>query len=299
VRGFPRLALIGAVWLGLVGPSFATPPTVEIPLSREDLFQVQTRPFAPGARYRYLAETRVHEAGGALPATIDQTSRTVFEIEIVSIDPASGQPVLRYVLREVTIVDPSQPGIQQIMAALVGVPVEFHTVAGLHTSETLNSPAVRTQVLTNLERAANGDAALLKTMTDLLDQLLKTPEGLSGWMAADVDDLAGMYAPLIPKAPVKVPTATTTLEDGSVMVNDSHMAIVSADSVHCIVTYDRETRIKISSKDYDEVLSSRASLANDGLPVVLTQTETRSAADNYRFRETLTLTRQGPPPGCN
>lgn len=293
MRASVRLAVVAA--LAFCTPALAAPPAVHIPTPKGGLFNVQVRPFKAGDHYSYVSETRSSETGGERPG--GQSSRYRFDLDIVSVDAASGQPVLRYTLREVTIEDPREPGIQQIMNAFVGVPLEFRTVIGLHPGEALNGPAVRAAVTANLRRL-NGAPELQDVLSNLFDHLMNTPEGLPGWMAADVTDLAGMFEPRVPNEPLTLPTIEQRLEDGSTWVRDGTVKVISVDDALCRLTFARLSRTRIAAKGYTEELSTQATAATDGLAVVLTQRQVKSGPDGYAFEENETITRQSAAPGC-
>ncbi|MBI1404715.1 MAG: hypothetical protein GC145_01150 [Caulobacter sp.] len=290
-----RAFLAAALCLGLVVPASAAPPAVRVPAKREDLFAAQSRPFKIGDVFTYRSETQSTETGDAAGS---QTNKAVFDLEVIGLDAASQQPVMRFTLREIAIVDPRQPGIQNIMSAFVGVPVDFNTVNGIHPVDTLNGPAVRRQVFANLGTSP-ADAPARAALEGLFGQLEAQPDGVSNWVAADVNTLGGMFQPFIPKKPLTLPTTETTLPDGSVMVRGGSLRIDSVDAALCQVTYSRESQFTVASKGYEEHLQTQASLASDAMPVKLTQTQTKSAPGDYRFKETVTMTRLNAPPGCN
>lgn len=292
-----RLALVAALTLGT--PSLAAPPAVKIPSPKGGLFNVQVRPFKAGDHYSFVSETSSNETAGSETGgqTGGQSSRLRFDLDILSIDAATGQPVLRYTLREVSIEDARQPGIQEIMNAFVGVPLEFRTAIGLHPGEALNGPEVRAAALGNLKRL-KGSAELQDILGKLFDDLMATPEGLAAWMAADVTDLAGMFEPRVPNEPLTLPTTQNRLDDGSVMVRDGTVKVISVDDTRCRLTFARWSRTKIAAKGYTEELSTQATAATDGLAVTLTQRQIKAGADGYAYEENETITRQSAAPGC-
>ncbi|MBX3480856.1 MAG: hypothetical protein KF842_10665 [Caulobacter sp.] len=293
MRLAPLLVCLG---LCLAGPVAAAPPAITIETPDGGFFQVQTLPFKAGDHWRYLSETRLTEVGGDHPGA--QSNNQTFDLEVVRVE-ADGQPVFRYTLRSVVIVDERQPGIQEIMAAFVGVPVEFRTVNGVYPGVTLNGADVRKQVFANLKTTATDEAGARVALEGLFKDLESRADGLSVWMAGDVNNLAGMHLPRIPNKPFVMPTRTETLADGSTMVADGGMKIDAVDQARCEITYSRNSRFRIAATGYDEALVTQATLAADALPVTLTQTKTRTAPAGYAFRETLTMTRQTAAPGCS
>lgn len=292
-----RLAFVAGLILGT--PSLAAPPAVNIPSPKGGLLNVQVRPFKAGDHYSFISRTSSYELQGRETGgrSGGQSSRVGFDLEVLAVDAATGQLVLRYTPTEMKFEDARQPGIQKLMRAFVDVPLEFRTTIGLHPGEALNGPEVRAAVTANLKRL-KGSAELQEVLDKLFDDLMATPDGLAAWMAADVTDLAGMFEPQVPNEPLTLPSTQHRLDDGSVLVRDGTVKVISVDDSRCRVTFARWSRMKIAAKGYTEELSTQATVATDGLAVTLKQRQFKAGADGYVFEENETITRLSAAPGC-
>jgi len=293
----PVLAgLLTAALLAATPASGQPAPSVELKNPRGGIVETQQRPFRQGDRYRFVSETVSTMTGGDFDGR--QTNRQMFDVEVIG-----GGPdflVLRYTLREATIDDPRQPGIDKVLRAMVGVPVEFKAYPSVTPREMVNGEAAKAHFFRNLEQTAPGDSALRKAMEDQFARLEKRPEGLAALFAGDLGVMAGMQIPAITIERTVIPDQIYTPAPGVTVTKKAYLGLENLAAGRCEATYSRGTVSTVTGapEPQSEDLKTTATLSiHDGWVLRLSEVSIHTVGPATTRRE-LKITRQGDPPGC-
>ncbi|MDQ0466839.1 hypothetical protein QO010_004635 [Caulobacter ginsengisoli] len=282
-----------ALTLALAGSAFAAGEPVRMP--NKNLLDLQSQPERVGDHWRFLSITEDIVAG---PRPSRQTNRQTFDLEVIGL--SGGAITLRYTLREVEIVDDSQPGIDKAVKAYLGIPIEFEARQGYEPDRITNWPQVRGAYFKALDRLAPGDATERQQLGDYFDVLEADPEELARAVLGDVFVLAGMQQAAAPRDRFVIEPRSIDLGAGHTLVLSGWMGLDSEDPGRCQATWSRETRrvTDAGPQSVDSDLNTTATLSTrDGWGLSLKEVEvTKIGAETES--KTIVLTRQGAAPGC-
>jgi hypothetical protein len=276
VRALAALLALGLLLAPAGGQAAAAEG--EMTLSGPLTILVKMRSDKVGDRYRFASETTLEESGDNAGR---QFNRQVFDIEVLAVRKTS--MMLRYTLREVTIEDARQPGIERAMSALIGVPLEFTAKEGITPEKVLNEAAVRKAYFENLQRIAPDDADLARNMNGFFDNI----EGrMATELAGDVFVLAAVQLPMLQLGKVELKPEVLPFNGGT-MRRLGTMEISDMDSGNCQLTYLRKTTGKGEGIDpmvtFD--LSTTTTLSTfDGWTMALREQRTMTSGQAVQTR---------------
>lgn len=249
----------------------------------------------PGDHYRYVSETDFVRTGDH-PGR--QVNRFVFDIEVMAV--SEDRRILRYTLREAAIEDASQPGIQLVMNAWIGIPVDVETHPGYEPYRLLDWAGVRTRLFAALDKAPGLPAGTRGALSTAYDAYEPDSPVLARKVLGDLMALAGMQIPAVPKRRFDLPDESRPMPGGGTLESVASITTDDVDEARCELTFSRDTRRDAvgSPKPFGMRLKTTATMSShDGWVLSLVETETLKT-DAESSTQTLTIRREGAPPLC-